>query len=53
MRAELAAIWERGSASREQMVASLQDWISRAEASGIKVLQEAAQRIRSYAPAAS
>ena len=51
MRAELAAIWERGSASREQMVTNLQDWIARAEASGIRTLQEAALRIRSYAPA--
>jgi stearoyl-CoA desaturase (delta-9 desaturase) len=50
MRAELAAIWERGSASREQMVANLQDWIARAEASGIRALQEAALRIRSYTP---
>ena len=53
MRAELAAIWERGTASREQMVANLQDWIARAEASGIGALQEAALRIRSYAPAAA
>jgi len=51
MRAELAAIWERGTASREQMLAHLQDWIARAEASGIRALQEAALRIRSYAPA--
>jgi stearoyl-CoA desaturase (delta-9 desaturase) len=51
MRVELAAIWERGSASREQMLAHLQDWIARAEASGIRALQEAALRIRSYAPA--
>ena len=53
MRAELAAIWERGSASREQMLANLQDWIARAEASGIRVLQDAALRIRSYAPASA
>lgn len=53
MRVELAAIWERGSASREQMVANLQDWIARAEASGIRALQEAALRIRSYAPSAA
>jgi stearoyl-CoA desaturase (delta-9 desaturase) len=51
MRSELAAIWGRGSASREQMVANLQDWITRAEASGIRALQDAALRIRSYAPA--
>ncbi len=50
MRVELAAIWERGTASREQMVSNLQDWIARAEASGIRALQEAALRIRSYAP---
>jgi len=50
MRAELAAIWERGTASREQMLVNLQDWIARAEASGIRALQEAALRIRSYAP---
>ncbi len=50
MRAELAAIWERGTTSREQMLAHLQDWITRAEASGIRALQEAAVRIRSYAP---
>ncbi len=50
MRAELSAIWERGSASREQMLSHLQDWIARAEASGIRALQEAAIRMRSYAP---
>jgi len=50
MRTELAAVWERGTASREQMLAHLQDWIARAEASGIRALQEAALRIRSYAP---
>ncbi len=51
MRTELAAIWERSSASREQTLAQLQDWIARAEASGIRALQDAALRIRSYAPA--
>ncbi|HEU0199744.1 MAG TPA: fatty acid desaturase [Burkholderiaceae bacterium] len=53
MRAELAATWERTSASREQMLTHLQDWIARAEASGIHALQAAALRIRSYAPAAA
>jgi hypothetical protein len=33
------------------MLAHLQDWISRAEASGIRALQETALRIRSYRPA--
>ena len=48
MRTELLATWERSSASREQMLAHLQDWIHRAEASGIHALQEAAIRMRSY-----
>jgi stearoyl-CoA desaturase (delta-9 desaturase) len=48
MRAELAGMWERSSASREQMLAQLQDWVTRAEASGIRALQDAALRIRRY-----
>jgi stearoyl-CoA desaturase (delta-9 desaturase) len=53
MRTDLLATWDRSSASREQMLAHLQDWIARAEASGIQALQNAAMRIRSYAPAAT
>jgi stearoyl-CoA desaturase (delta-9 desaturase) len=53
MRAELSAIWGRSSFSREQMLAQLQDWIARAEASGIRALQDAALRMRSYQPAAA
>jgi stearoyl-CoA desaturase (delta-9 desaturase) len=53
MRAELASIWEIGSASREQMLSKLQDWIARAEASRILALEEAALRIRSYRSAAA
>ena len=54
MRTELASIWGKSSASREQMLAQLQDWIARAEASRIRALEEAALRIRSYrAPAAA
>jgi stearoyl-CoA desaturase (delta-9 desaturase) len=49
MRLELNAIWERSSATREQLVAQLQDWCQRAEASGIKTLQEFSLRLRSYA----
>ena len=48
MRAELATMWGRTSASREQMLAQLQDWVARAEASGIQALQETALRIRRY-----
>jgi stearoyl-CoA desaturase (Delta-9 desaturase) len=51
MRSELAQTWSRSSGSREQMLAHLQDWIVRAEASGNQTLQSMALRIRSYAPA--
>jgi stearoyl-CoA desaturase (delta-9 desaturase) len=50
MRTELAAIWQQSSASREQMLVRLQDWIARAEASGIRALQDIAARIRGYEP---
>jgi stearoyl-CoA desaturase (delta-9 desaturase) len=53
MRTELSSIWQHSSVSREQMLAGLQDWIARAEASGIRALQEAAARIRGYAPQAA
>jgi len=49
MRAELAAVWERSSASREQLVRQLQDWCRRAEASGIRPLVEFSLRLRRYA----
>ncbi len=49
MRVELAAIWDRSHSSREQLLQQLQDWCARAEASGIKALQEFSLRLRSYA----
>jgi stearoyl-CoA desaturase (delta-9 desaturase) len=49
MRKELAKLWERSTLSREQLVAHLQQWCQRAEASGIRSLQEISQRLRSYA----
>jgi len=49
MRVELGAIWERSHSSREQLLQQLQDWCSRAEASGIKALREFSLRLRSYA----
>jgi stearoyl-CoA desaturase (delta-9 desaturase) len=49
MRRELAALWGRSRASREQLVRQLQDWCARAEASGIRPLAEFSQRLRSYA----
>ena len=49
MRTELSAVWERSSASKEQLVKQLQDWCQNAEASGIEALQEFSQRLRRYA----
>ena len=49
MRVELGAIWERSHFTREQLLHKLQDWCVRAEASGIKSLQEFSLRLRSYA----
>ena len=49
MRVELGAIWERSHFTRDQLLQQLQDWCSRAEASGIKSLEEFSMRLRSYA----
>jgi stearoyl-CoA desaturase (delta-9 desaturase) len=49
MRVELGAIWERSHSTRDQLLQQLQDWCTRAEASGIKALQEFSMRLRSYA----
>jgi stearoyl-CoA desaturase (Delta-9 desaturase) len=49
MREELVALWERSSASKEQLLRQLQDWCRRAEASGVQALVEFSWRLRSYA----
>jgi len=49
MRAELVSLWERSSASRDQLVRQLQDWCHRAEASDIRPLAEFSRRLRCYA----
>lgn len=49
MREELTALWARSNASREQLLAQLQDWIARAEQSGIRQLQEFSLSLRRYA----
>ncbi|QDF98525.1 acyl-CoA desaturase [Azoarcus sp. DD4] len=49
MREELAAIWARSNATREQLLGQLHDWIVRAEQSGIQQLQEFSLRLRRYA----
>ena len=49
MREELAALWARSNATREQLLAQLHDWVARAEQSGIAQLQEFSLRLRRYA----
>ena len=48
MRQELAALWERSNDSREQLLARLQDWCYRAEASDIVPLRNFSQKLRTY-----
>jgi stearoyl-CoA desaturase (Delta-9 desaturase) len=49
MRQELAAVWERSTDSREQLLQRLQDWCRRAEASGIPTLAQFSQKLRQFA----
>jgi stearoyl-CoA desaturase (Delta-9 desaturase) len=49
LRQELAAIWQRSTATKEQLVKQLEDWCRRAEATGIAPLQEFSRRLRCYA----
>jgi stearoyl-CoA desaturase (Delta-9 desaturase) len=49
MRQELAALWDRSHASKEQLLRQLQDWCRRAEASGVAPLVDFSLRLRSYA----
>lgn len=49
MREELAAIWERSAASKDELVKQLEDWCHRAEESGIEVLRNFSKRLRCYA----
>jgi len=49
MRQELSSLWQRSSASKEQLVHQLQDWCARAEHSGVAPLREFSMRLRSYA----
>lgn len=49
MRQDLAALWGRSTASREQLVQRLRDWCQRAESSGIEALSQFSLKLRSYA----
>ncbi len=46
---ELMGLWDRSTQSKEELVARLEDWCRRAEASGIEALQLFSRRIRAYA----
>ncbi|MDP1732940.1 MAG: fatty acid desaturase [Sulfuritalea sp.] len=49
MRAELEALWIRSSASHDQLVKQLQDWVAHAEQSGIRQLEDFSRCLRCYA----
>ncbi|HXR56410.1 MAG TPA: fatty acid desaturase [Casimicrobiaceae bacterium] len=49
MRQELAALWSRSTDSSEQLLARLQDWCHRAEASGIQPLAQFSMQLKAYA----
>jgi stearoyl-CoA desaturase (delta-9 desaturase) len=48
MRQELAALWGRSTESSEQLLARLQDWCHRAEASGIAPLAQFSLQLKRY-----
>ncbi|MEP7154920.1 MAG: fatty acid desaturase [Betaproteobacteria bacterium] len=48
-RQELAKLWERSTLSKEELVARLEDWCKRAEATGIQQLQQFSKQLRTYA----
>ena len=49
MRHELAELWQRSSATKEQLLQQLEDWCRRAERSGIVPLQDFSRTLRRYA----
>jgi stearoyl-CoA desaturase (delta-9 desaturase) len=49
MRQELAVLWGRSTESSEQLLARLQDWCHRAEASGIAPLAQFSLKLKRYA----
>ena len=49
MRQELTKMWERSNLNAEQLLAHLQAWCAKADASGVEALMHMSRRIRSYA----
>jgi len=48
MRQELTELWQRSTATKDELVKQLEDWCHRAEASGIVALEEFSRRLRRY-----
>ena len=49
LKVDLAKLWERSTLSKEELVARLEDWCKRAEATGIQQMQQFTRQLRSYA----
>jgi stearoyl-CoA desaturase (delta-9 desaturase) len=49
MRQDLAALWQRSTSTKEQLLSQLEDWCHRAEKSGIAPLRDFSRTLRSYA----
>lgn len=49
LRQELTSIWQRSTATKEQLIKDLEDWCLRAEQSGISALQDFSRGLRCYA----
>jgi stearoyl-CoA desaturase (Delta-9 desaturase) len=49
MRQDLAALWQRSTASTDQLILQLEDWCRRAEKSGIAPLRDFSRTLRGYA----
>ena len=49
MRQELAMLWQRSTANKEQLLSQLEDWCHRAEKSDIAPLRDFSRRLRCYA----
>lgn len=50
---ELQQLWKRSTQSQEALVQALQEWCQRAEATGIRALQEFARNLKGYSLAAA
>jgi len=49
-REQLQSLWEQANVSNEALVRHLRDWCARAEASGIRALQDFSSQLRGYIP---